>query len=167
MIFPTISASLIKIKSSCPMHIASLKRLHHYHHHILNTYKMQGETDEKWTIKRVSFLPTRLGQSPNDSVSILVLRVFRFNWIKYCFFDISSLAVIWSTEFLKLLCQLYQAPGENHSAGGRTCSELPAVQVGDIHVCKYWVSPLYPAVASIFCSLFSIKAWLLLSGSST
>lgn len=42
----------------------------------------------------VLFLLTQLGKSSNDTLSTLVLRVFRFNWIKYCLFDISSSTLI-------------------------------------------------------------------------
>lgn len=42
----------------------------------------------------VSFLTFQLVQSSNDTLSILVFKVFRFNCIKYCLFDISSLALI-------------------------------------------------------------------------
>lgn len=62
-----------------------------------------GKTDEEWGVNSVSFvsdddpvpfLPSQLEQSSNNSVSILVLRVFRFNWVKYCLFDITSFALV-------------------------------------------------------------------------
>lgn len=112
MLFPTTSASQIKIKLSFPIFLWTLRSLQHYHHHILNTFKMGvgGETDEKWGVNPVSFVSD---DNPVSFVSddtldhscpiswnshlitlYLVLAVFRFNWVKYCLFDISSFALV-------------------------------------------------------------------------